>query len=172
MKYHYTITMDDLLHFNIYHMGSTKGFQSQLRLFRIFLPIFFFLFALFFYLLDPTIWLPSLISIAFGLNYLVRGRTILENRYWKNAKTLLGAQQNKGMIGEQSLEVKEEEVIEENPYRRIHHRKDFLNEIQEDENFIYLYISSMQAIMVPKNVLGSEKEGFLEKIQSFVSIEE
>ena len=150
MKLKYQLTEKDYIDFTIFHHQSSKSYKKQELVLRYILPLVF----------TPVIyWIgtvvfkqPSIywiiISIVFYLYWALpfnkRHRKLLE----KEVKRNLARNKNETMFGEKTLEIEEDILIVKDGLTQETITKDAIVNVVVNGNAIYVYISSVQAVII------------------------
>jgi hypothetical protein len=71
---------------------------------------------------------------------------------------MLNEGSNQAVLGPQSIEFLPETIVCTTQVSTSTMRRDIISDIQEDEQYIFLYISSTGALIIPKNVFASDAE--------------
>ncbi|XDD45293.1 YcxB family protein [Leptospira sp. WS39.C2] len=159
MELEYTLTEEDILNFNIYHSDNSPTTKKNILIGRTIVPIILIAFIFLlgfpndknFFIGISIIYLPILsIWLIFYPKYI---------RYSikKNVKALLAEDLNTGMIGYQKLIITETEFIQITEFSNTQRFKEFITKIEESSEYIYLYLSSITTLIIPKSVLWNNK---------------
>lgn len=150
MKLKYQLTEREYIDFTIYHHQSSKSYKKQQVILRYILPLVF----------TPVIyWIgtvvfkqPSIywiiISLAFYLYWAVpfnkRHRKLLE----KEVKRNLAHNKNDTIFGEKILEIEKDILKVKDELTQETITKDAIVDVVVNGNAIYVYISSVQAVII------------------------
>lgn len=150
MKLNYDLTEKDYIDFTIFHHQSTDNYKKQGMILRFILPL---VFVPVIYGIGTVIFKQPriywiIISIVFYLYWALpfnkRHRKLLE----KEVKRNLARNNNDSMLGEKTLIIEEHfvKVHDENTQESI--AKNAIVDIVENGDAIYMYISSVQAVII------------------------
>lgn len=163
MKLKYDLTENDYINFNIYHMKNSKSLKRAMMINRFLVPLIFLVMPFILYYISDisfTYWalifiLVYILWVSFYENYVYR-----INR--KRIKKMLKEKGNEGLIGENVLEIDENNIkVTNDSGENTIYVKSIKNIVENDE-YIFIYINSISAIIIPIKVFKSteEKENF------------
>lgn len=156
----YTVTIEDLIAFNIYHAKNSPSMLKQWHLYQRKIPAIIFSLFLFQSLIQRN--LQALITgtvvalsiyIFFSLFHYL---SLQEN----NIKQTLIDRNRPGETGEHILELTDTEIIEKTSVHEMKTKTSSLDKVVKLSDYIFIYISSVEAHVIPKS---SITEGNLEK---------
>lgn len=167
MELRYELTKEDIISFNMYHLKHSPTMKKQYMFLRIAPPVIFILSGIVF-LKSSYIHLAlfTLLAIIWYFYYEKRYNHYIK----KQIDKMLSEEKNNGMIGEQTITITENAITETNSYATSEYKNKFLNKIGENEHYYFLYLSSVTAMIIPKNVFTGDamKEEFNTMIQKFI----
>lgn len=78
---------------------------------------------------------------------------------------------NENLFNQRTLVLTDEGITETSSIGESHIRWDKINHLEETEDYLYIYVSSVSAHIVPKRVFEnlSEQEKFISKITGYIS---
>jgi len=159
MEINYHLTEDDYINFNLYHMNHSKTGIRALRVQRFLLPVFFIALSYFMAIILDTSpvfllvygFLISILWVIFYPKYF--NRTIA-----KNVKKMLKEGDNKGILGDQHMSIKDEGIVVTTKMGETKVNWAGINILKEDENNFYLYVGAMNAYLIPKRQITVSNE--------------
>ena len=159
MNIKYNLTEEDFLHFNLFHLQNSQTAKKSLMLQRFVSPIFFIGFSyVFSNLLDVPflgMFIPFLIiSILWVIFY----PKYFYNHITRNVKKMIKEGKNEGLLGKHDLNFNEDGFTEETSTGETKVKWSGVNEFKEDNEFFYLYNSSVSAYIIPKRDVANEVE--------------
>lgn len=169
MKLVFTLSEQDIIHFNVYHFRNSKSSQKRRFLLRLLIPIW--TIAVFFFLNREHLNLTSVLFnsplFVFGILWFFFVERLYFWRLKMNVQSLLKEGRNNGMIGVQNLELIEGAILVENDSGSFRYSLEKIHRCAEDESYLYLYVTSLSALIVPIHVFQSpaEKENFLNRLR-------
>lgn len=160
MKYQITLNDDDYLQYNIFYTCRTPSGKRALRTSQLFIPIFSVIFILMllisgarpYFILTAVIFL----SLLFVSSYL-RTPKILE----KNLRKSLKRMQKDGKLPYHArAEIEFQDTIITERYEQGEFRLKYedIDHIYFEKDYLYIFFTAMQALVIPYRCLGAEKE--------------
>lgn len=151
MQIQYELTEDDYIRFNLSHIKRSKTGKRMLLLQRsvgpiIFLGVAFILSTL---LEETNWWLYSVYGI-FSIVWFLYYPTYFERHIRKQTRRLINERSNEGMIGPHTMELDKSGLCDQNAYGETRVSWSGIKEIVEEEEYLYLYNSSVSAYILPK----------------------
>ena len=167
MKLSYELATEDIVSFNIYHFQNSKTAKKRRVIQRFFIPVWVIMIFLFFNIKNL-----NLVSITSNAPLLVFGILwflfIDKYYFWRiksNVEKLLQEDKNNGMIGKQNVEVRDELLVVENDSGLTQYKLETINKIDENEKYLFIYVTSVSAIVIPKKVFQNyEKDSFVKEL--------
>ncbi|NMA96108.1 MAG: YcxB family protein [Clostridiales bacterium] len=171
MEIKYQLTKDDYIDFNLYHMEHSASFKRSIFIQRYIVSLIFLImpFALKSSTDIPFWYWLTICSIV----YLVW--VIFYNRYmrWNTARRLskmVDEGKNKDMLGERSLKVFEEGIMQTNELNESKVAWKSIERIAESKSHIFIYTSAVSSYIVPLRAFDDkeQKEEFLRILKTHV----
>lgn len=168
----FEVTFDDMLDFNMFHALNSPTIKKTLTIQRfILVPGIYLVMALFFTYISGyksiRFFLPAFIilSILVALVYPKRFKW----RMKRNLIKMLKEGKNTG-VGEQTLNMSPEEIIETNEFKEIRLKWSSIQKIVKTEKSVLMYTSSASAIIIPFRTFNSKEkaEDFIRVTQNFL----
>lgn len=170
MQIHYELNKKDYIDFNMNHFSISPTLKRTIFLQRYIFSII--------YLIIPFV-LTTVSDIPFGYWASIFGITyilwvVFYPRYFmktvqRNIEKLMNEGHTKSMLGEHSLTLTDEGVIEKNNSGETKTNWSSIEKIVQTDEHLYIYIDSIKAYIVPiKAFKGeSEKQYFLNEIRKY-----
>ena len=159
MKIKYNLTEDDYINFNICHMKNSKSLKRTMMINRFLTPLIF--------LVMPFV-LGNISNISFGywavifvLTYIFWVSLYEKNVYKINRKRIrkmLKENSNEGLIGEKVLEIDGDNIGVKDDSGENNINIKSIKNIIEDEEYIFIYVNSVAAIIVPIRVFENKED--------------
>lgn len=148
MRIEYTLRAEDYLNYNIFHLKHNKESRRSFLFNRFVLPSIFLFFALFF---DGP---PILVRVVLGIIAMILWASfygiVTKNRLKRQVTKILKDNEDKGFVGRRVLEINENsiKIITSSGENIIN--IDTIHEVVETNDYLYIYVNSMSAIVIPK----------------------
>jgi len=168
MKIKYNLTENDYINFNICHMRNSKSLRKTIMINRFLIPLIFLVMPFILYDISDIpflYWATTFILVYILWVSLYEKYVYRINR--KRIKRMLEEKSNDGLIGEIVLEIDGENIkIINNSGESKYYIKSIKN-IIEDKEYIFIYINSVAAIIIPLEVFkdNEDKERFKELLE-------
>ncbi|MBM9548749.1 YcxB family protein [Leptospira sp. 201903074] len=155
MEIEYSLTEEDILNFNLFHSDHSPTTKKNMLIGRLLLPI---ILITFIFLLGFPRNLDFNIGIGVIFFPIILIWFLFYPKYFhycikKNVKKLLAEDLNTGMIGFQKLLINENEFIQITDFSKIQRFERFITKVEENDKYIFLYLSSITAMIIPKSVI-------------------
>ena len=169
MKIDYTLTKEDYIAYNIHHIEHSPTLKRSINIQRYGLALIFLIFPFIiagFTQIPLQLWL-----IVYGTVFIVWIRfypKYFVNSTKKRILRLIEEGNNSSLFGPRSIIMTEEGVEEISEQGESRVTWNFIDRIEETQDYIYIYTSSVNAYVVPvrafQNIL--EKNAFMEILKS------
>lgn len=163
MKLKYNLTEEDYINFNIAHMKNSKSLKRTMMINRFLTPLIFLVMP---FVLDEisniSFWYWAVIFVLTYILWVVLYEKNVYKINIKRIRKMLEEKRNESLIGERILEIDGENIrIINDRGENIIYIKSIKNIIENDE-YIFIYINSISAIIIPIKVFKSieDKELF------------
>ena len=163
MKLKYNLTEEDYINFNIAHMKNSKSLKRTMMINRFLTPLIFLVMP---FVLDEisniSFWYWAVIFVLTYILWVVLYEKNVYKINIKRIRKMLEEKRNERLIGERILEIDGENIrIINDRGENIIYIKSIKNIIENDE-YIFIYINSISAIIIPIKVFKSieDKELF------------
>lgn len=171
MQLDYELTIEDIVNFNLYHFRNSKTFKNKRILFRWIIPIWVILVHVYlnFDQSNGTILLYNIPIFLFGALWYFFYNRLYFWRVGVNLNKMLREGRNNGMIGKQKITLTDDSLNVETEFHSSRFKLGSINQIVETTEYIFLYLTSMSALVIPQPAFrNSKKDEFLEKVRIFV----
>lgn len=169
MEINYEITEKDYVNYNLYSLSGLKNKNNHFIM-RYCYPIAvgFILFMLLFLIFDKNIFaglFSAIISVVFILFWIINYEKIYKKSIADNAMAVLKKGDNSFILGKRTMIISEDDLKVISDYSTTIVLKEGIKDIKVYEDMILIYLSFLNAIIIPTRSLTEEiKEEFLEKI--------
>ena len=159
MKINYSLTEEDFLNFNMFHIKNSKTAIRALNMQRFITPIIFLILSyviskvgnISFLELFITFLIVSILWIIFYPKYFY-------HHIIRHVKKMIKEGKNDGLIGQHSLNMTEEGIVDSTSFDENKVTWSGIKAFKEDKKYFYLYNSSVSAYILPKRDLHSVEE--------------
>lgn len=165
MKFNITMTEKDFIKFNVRHLKYSKLGKAVNVLLWIFTVLMTVLLGQMFFTLAESNGLPTYVpaveTVILAVILIIYMLVIEPKTSFISVKLMLKLQKKDGKLpySESSIiEINEDEIIDESPAITVRAKYDEIVNAYCYDDAMYLYINSQQAIILPYNQLGDEKE--------------
>ncbi|MDB1934052.1 YcxB family protein [Clostridium tertium] len=159
MKLKYNLTEEDYINFNIAHMKNSKSLKRTMMINRFLTPLIFLVMP---FVLDEisniSFWYWAVIFVLTYILWVVLYEKNVYKINIKRIRKMLEEKRNESLIGERILEIDGENIrIINDRGENIIYIKSIKNIIENDE-YIFIYINSISAIIIPIKVFKSVED--------------
>ncbi|WP_416825623.1 YcxB family protein [Ectobacillus polymachus] len=158
MRVEYELKEEDFLAFQLYFVKHSKTVQRSLILQRFLIPILFILVSFFIsysthspllslflvYFIAAVLWIILWPNYFYGI---IRRRT----------KKMLREGKHTNLLGKCVVTVTEKEIIEESPTERSSVRLALIDKVEENDDYIIIFLNAIKACMIPKRSFPDEQ---------------
>ncbi|HAV76674.1 MAG TPA: hypothetical protein DCX53_04890 [Anaerolineae bacterium] len=168
MNIEFERTVDDLIEFNLFHMANSSSIKRQLFTVQLLvgvlvLILLFVIFYLQYHYLSTSLIVISILCgvLAFAVFPIVNRKSTISR-----IKKMLTEGDNKAMLGHQAISLSPEGILGKNRSSESKINWSAIDKVVQNEKFFFLYISSVNAIVIPKSCFQSQKvqQEFLEYV--------
>lgn len=170
MKINYNQSVEDIVAFNIYHLNHSQTGKKAMLVQRLLGPIiFFFMFFIANKISDIPAWYWGISFSIVGILWVIFYPKSVEKQVEKRVRKMIEEDDNKGLIGDRVLELSEKGIDVTTDYSSVNYSWESVNKIEQDRKYIYIYQSSMSAVMLPKSIFDTEEdmENVIKTIRNF-----
>ncbi|GEK91235.1 YcxB family protein [Alkalibacterium kapii] len=167
MKLEYELTEEDYLNFNIYHSRKSPSIKKKIFIQRIMGPIIFMItpfvvtnFS------DIPLWYWLTIFIFMSIVWFIYYPKYVNWELKKGVEKMLEEGNNENLFDRKSLTITEEGLREVSSIGSSNVSWDKINSVDETKEYIYVYISSLSAHIIPKRAFNdpNEQKNFLNEL--------
>ncbi|AET69039.1 hypothetical protein Desor_3557 [Desulfosporosinus orientis DSM 765] len=175
MNFNYELNKQDLIDFNMFHITYSKLTRRTFFLQRYIISLSFLILPFF---LKEFTSIPFVYWIfIFGLLYVywvVYFPKRLEKIVTKKITAMLAGGKNQSVVGAHDLSVSEEGIVDKSAQSEVRTPFNGIEDIVEDKNHIFVYVSSNSAHIIPYRIFADEGQksellGFLKEKRLAVS---
>jgi hypothetical protein len=169
MNIEFERTIQDVIDFNLFHMAHSPSIKRQLLLMQVLtgllvIPLSLGILYLAYHTINAFMVIVSILggALAFVL-YPQSNRKSTINRI----KKMLSEGNNNALLGHQVVTLSPEGIFVKNQSAESKINWSTVDKVSENDKHVYLYTSSINALVIPKNCFQSEKEKqeFLEYVK-------
>ncbi|AXI10808.1 hypothetical protein CUC15_18475 [Oceanobacillus zhaokaii] len=159
MEINYNLTEEDYLNFNLFHMKNSKSVMNSLKMQRFLTPIFFILISYLFSQLGDTPFLFAFIPfLIISIIWIVFYPRFFYKTVIRNVKKMIREGRNGGLIGKHRMIITEDGITETTSTDETKVNWSGIQAFKEDNDYFYLYNSSVSAYILPKRELKNADE--------------
>lgn len=159
MEIKYTLTEEDYLAFNMFHVKNSTTATKSLKWQRFLMPVLFIFFAYIFSMIVDISLVVSLITFFIvGLLWIVFYPKYFYSVVKRQTKKMIQEGENESLLGQHHLVMTEEGLIETTSSGETSISWKGIKKFTEDDDHFYLYNSGLSAIILPKRAVNNEEE--------------
>lgn len=159
MNFDYTLTKQDYIDFNIFHMTYSDSMRRSIFVQRFILPIGFaslpFLLASF--TMIPS-WYWLIVCVSMSLIWIAFYPKYLKQSVSKRISKMLneGENEGKGILGKHSFSLSEDGIVDISEHSELRTKLSAIENAVESKDHVFIYISAVSAFIIPNGVFESE----------------
>lgn len=157
----YKLTEEDLVAFQLYHIDTSETSKRMNKINRLLGPVLFIVSELIMLLITDSavsgILFGILMAIATVLWYFYYPK-YMKKRVKKYVRRMLKEGKNKGLDNEVALTIAEDKIVVNSLYQESTTKWSVVEKVTRDEAYIYIYLSSVNAIIIPMRAIGTDYE--------------
>ena len=159
MKITYELTENDYLHFNLFHIKNSSTGQKALGIQRILSPIMFVIIAgLFSTITDTPFFIMFIPMFIIAILWFFFYPKYFYNSIIRQSKKMIKEGKNNGLLGEHTMTLTDEGISDLNQKGETKVKWSGIEMFKEDDEYFYLYNSSVSSYILPKRALSDEAE--------------
>lgn len=162
--FNFNLSEKDFINFNEYVFYNDKSFKKNYYTFKFKLPIMIWLICIFKFILDCNLKAIIFSTILYFLLWIIFmcffGFTF-KNHIKKIVKmTVINTKKNGTLPYDtiNTINFNSDEIIEENPNKKNIFKYKAIEKIDINDNYYYIFLNSIGAIIIPKKVIKTKKE--------------
>lgn len=154
MEIYYTLTEDDYMNFNLYHVRNSSTAKKALKMQRLMGPFLYLFFTILVYLyLDIPLPVLVIMFLALSSLWFFLYPRYFYNHILRSTKKMIKEGTNDGLLGEHHMIVSDEGITDFSTNRETKVQWSGIQLFKEDDENLYLYNSSVSAYILPKRDL-------------------
>ncbi|WP_186580578.1 YcxB family protein [Aquibacillus kalidii] len=162
MEFTYTLTEEDYINFNLTHVKQSITVKRSIGIQRFSIPIIYIALAFVMSaLLDiPVLWMLvpfSVLSVIWVITY----PKIFLRSIRKNASKMIKEGKNENLLGTHHMIVNDNGLTDINENGETKVNWSGIDKVVHEQDYIFLYNSSVSAYIIPKRELSSRLDEFL-----------
>jgi len=171
MKVSFDLTRQDYIEYNIFHHLNSKASRKSMQIIRFAIPVIYLLLA---YPISKVSEIPfwwwatilTIISVVWVIKYPKSFKKTIAKRVGK----MLDEGKNVGLLGNRTIEITDTAITSEGQAGEMKTNWEAVERICETEDYLFLYIASVQAYIIPKRAFeNKEKEDdFIQTIKKYL----
>ncbi|MBT2701126.1 YcxB family protein [Bacillus sp. ISL-40] len=159
MEVNYNLTEEDYINFNMFHIKNSQSTMRSLKIQRFSIPIIYIILSFvlsnigdipFLFLFIPFL-IVSIIWVIFYPKYFYK-------RVIHRIKKMINEGKNDGLIGEHNIIMTEEGIVDSTPTGETKVNWSGINNLKEDQEYLYVYNTSISAYILPKRDLKNVEQ--------------
>ena len=160
MNIEFERTIQDVIDFNLFHMAHSPSIKRQLLLMQVLtgllvIPLPFGIVYLVYHSMNAVI---VVFSILAGVLVFVLYPQVARKSTINRIKKMLSEGNNNALLGRQVVSLSPEGIFVKNQTAESKINWSTVDKVTENDKHVYLYTSSINALVIPKNDFQSEKE--------------
>lgn len=164
MEIYYTLTEDDYMNFNLYHVKNSSTAKKALKIQRLMGPFLYLFFTVLLYLyIDIPSPVLVILFLVLSSLWLFLYPRYFYNHILRSTKKMIKEGANDGLLGEHHMILSDDGIIDLSSNRETKVQWSGVQLFKEDDDNLYLYNSSISAYILPKRDLKETDEvrGFI-----------
>jgi hypothetical protein len=169
MKISFELTIDDWMAFQKHYLSTSKQFK-QTKIFVIMMvPVILLIFSLFQYFKGEFNYYTIAIYIIISLFWFFFYPKQFDKSCLKKTKKMLEEGNNSALLGIHNIEFNDDYFFVKEPGSEYKTNWSAINKVEENDKYIFIYITSVSACIIPKFKIGDKKEKIVEFIKKKTS---
>ncbi len=159
MKLKYSLTKDDFINFNLNYMHNSNSLKKTLFINRFIVPLIFLIIPFLLYdIADMEFIIFMITFILLFILWISFYNKFVDNINRKRLNKILNENNPNDLLGERVLEIIGDKIKITNSSGENIIRVNSIKKIIENDNYIFVYINSITAIIVPLMTFRSDEE--------------
>lgn len=165
MKISFELTIDDWMAFQKHYLSTSKQFKKTKILLVMILPIILLIFLFFEYFKGEFNYYTTTVYIIISLFWVFFYLKRFDELSLKKTKKMIEEGNNSALLGTHNIEFSDGYFSVKEPGSEYKTNWSAINKIEENEKYIFIYITSVSACIIPKFKIGNKKEKIAEFIK-------
>ncbi|MFO1446306.1 YcxB family protein [Bacillus sp. Bva_UNVM-123] len=162
IKYH--LTEEDYINFNMFHIRNSKTAMRSLTIQRFIGPIIFIISSYVFSKIGDVPFLGLFITfLILSILWVIFYPKYFYSHIIRHVKKMIKEGKNDGLLGEHHMMMTEDGIVDSTTNGETKVNWSGIQQVKENEDYFYLYNSSVSAYILPKRELHN-----LDEINSFL----
>lgn len=153
MEFKYNLSEEDYIHFNLFHLKNSKAASRSLTIQRWSGPILFIVL----YTIGDQTSLGLSLTILLSILWLFFYPKYFYNYTIRHVKKMIKEGKNANLLGEHKMTLTEEGIIDTTTNGETKVNWSGIETYKEDNDYFYLYNSSVSAYILPKRDIQNEE---------------
>jgi len=159
MEIKYTLTEEDYLKFNLFHIKNSDTAAKSLKMQRFITPFVYIVLAFVFSKMMDVPLLYTLIPFAIvGVLWIIFYPKYFYRVVVRQTKKMIKEGKNEGLLGSHTMFLNDEGIRDTNATGETKVNWSGILHLKEDHDNLYVYNSSVSAYILPKRELGNHEE--------------
>ena len=178
MEIKYDLTIEDYINFNLIHIRNSPTTRKQQLILRLFISFLIFIFVFILSTVINNIFSePYYLGVISGLfagiigsvSYFFIFPSVNERGMRKNIRKAINEGKNDNVIGKHKISMSSESITEATIAGEANNFWSSLDKFVESADYLLLYLSALQAIIIPRHTFSSEKQcnDFIELVEGY-----
>lgn len=169
MEIKYTLTEEDYINFNLFHLKNSKTAMNALKIQRLLIPILYLIVGFILAKVSEGplfLWLS--IFLLLGIAWYFFYPKYFYHSVMRRVRKMLKEGKNEGLLGEHLMTVSEEGIHDISSSGETSVKWPSIENFTEDEHNLYFYNTSLSAYIIPKRELQNV-EGFQQFVKKYIN---
>lgn len=157
----YNLSIDDYVKFNIYHYENSKTFKSQFLTLRLLVPVILSIILFFKYYTSTSLYIHIIASIPvviIGLLWFIFFPKLFKKTLKSNIKRMMNNNSEKEFMKDITISLLDNKICEQTNESLTESNYSVIKKIGINDNDIYIYITSINAYIVPSHAFTTEDQ--------------
>lgn len=155
-KTEFLFEMEDWMNFQLHYLRNLTSYKRTKLFYLAAMPLIFFIFTLTDIYKGKFNFYVLLVYILFSVVWILFYKNRFEKSHKRRIQKLLNKSENKSILGLQTLIMEENHLTLMHPKTENKISYDGIEKAEETDDYLYLYNSSVSAVIIPKQKVGPE----------------
>ena len=156
IKTEFMFEMEDWMNFQLHYLRNLKSYKRTRLFYLAAMPLIFFIFTLTDIYKGKFNINILIVYILFSVVWVLIYKNRFEKSHKRRIQKLLNKSENTSILGLQTLILEENHLILMHPKTENKISYDGIEKAEETEDYLYLYNTSISAVIIPKQKVGPE----------------